>query len=165
MNRMPQSGRSREKALWRCSKCSRVFANRNQSHACARYILKRHFAGKNPVARNLFDALVAAIREQGPVIILPEKTRIAFQVRMSFAAVMVQKSKLIGHLVLARRRERPCFYRIESYSARNHTHHFRIERPEDIDSELKRWIAAAYKVGQQRHLPKSNIRKRRRTKP
>jgi len=73
--------------LWRCPQCRRAFANRNQSHASGRHALGDHFRGKPPEIRALFDAVVAALRSIGPVRILPEKTRIAFQVRMSFAQV------------------------------------------------------------------------------
>jgi hypothetical protein len=86
------------------------------------------------------------------VIVLPEKTRIAFQVRMSFAAIQVRSSKLVGHLVLAHRHERPCFHQIDTISTRNHVHHFRIEKPEDLNNELCGFIVKAYAVGEQKHL-------------
>lgn len=44
-----------------------------------------YFKDRSPALRTLFDAFVAALQTFGPVTILPEKTRIAFQVRMSFA--------------------------------------------------------------------------------
>ena len=84
--------------------------------------------------------------------ILPEKTRIAFQVRMSFAAVQIQSSKIIGHLVLAERHEEPWFHRIDSLSRHNHVHHFRIRGPGDLTPEFRRLIARAYAVGRQEHL-------------
>jgi hypothetical protein len=95
---------------------------------------------------------LAQFRQCGPVIILPEKTRIAFQVRMSFAAIQVQSSKIIGHLVLAHRHERTCFHRIDSISRHNHVHHFKLEGREDLNEELRHFIAKAYAVGQQKHL-------------
>ena len=85
-------------------------------------------------------------------MILPEKSRIAFQVRMSFAALQVQRAKIIGHLVLAHRHERPCFVRIDSLSRHNHVHHFRIQKPEDLNEELCAFINKAYLVGEQKHL-------------
>jgi len=95
--------------LWHCDKCGRDFANRNQSHACGRYELAHHFRGKRPEIRTLFEEVVAAVRAIGPVRILPEKTRIAFQVRMSFAQVTPRKNWLDGHVVLARRLEHTRF--------------------------------------------------------
>jgi hypothetical protein len=138
--------------LWQCPKCRRRFANSNQSHACGRYDLEHHFSGKPPEIRALFDDVVAAIRGIGPIRILPEKTHIAFQVRMSFAQVTPKLQWLDGHVVLARRLEHPRFRRIQTISPRNHVHSFRINSPRDIDAEFISWLAEAYSVGEQRHL-------------
>ena len=77
--------------LWRCPECGRSFANRNQTHSCSNVTLESHFTGKSEKVRELFDELVALIKKSGPVKVLPEKTRIAFQVRMSFIAVQVRR--------------------------------------------------------------------------
>lgn len=138
--------------LWQCRNCGRAFANRNQSHACGRHSLAQHFRGKRPEIRVLFDQVVATIRKIGPVRILPQKTRIAFQVRMSFAQITPKSRWLDGHVVLARRREHPRFRRIQSISPRNHVHTFRIRSLHDIDRDFRSWLAEAYAVGEQRHL-------------
>jgi hypothetical protein len=140
------------RSLWQCPKCRRHFANRNQSHACGRYRLEYHFNGKSQQIRALFDDVVATVRRIGPVRILPEKTRIAFQVRMSFAQITPRRQWLDGHIVLARRFEHPRFRRIQTISRRNHVHSFRIISPRDIDAEFASWLAEAYSVGEQRHL-------------
>jgi len=139
-------------SMWRCADCGRQFANRNQSHACGRSTLASHFEGKQPAVRAIFEKLLRTARRNGPVTVLPEKTRIAFQVRMSFAAFVTRKNWVDGHVVLARRLENPRFRRIETFSPRNHLHAFRFETPEDIDAEVEAWFAEAYRVGQQRHL-------------
>jgi hypothetical protein len=138
--------------LWRCPKCRRVFANTNQSHACGRLDLAHHFVGKPPEIRRLFDAVVERVKMLGPVRVLPEKTRIAFQVRMSFAQVTPRHRWLDGHVVLARRLEHPRFRSIQTFSPRNHVHVFRLTSMADIDDEFGRWLAEAYEVGEQRHL-------------
>src|SRR5687768_10078714 len=140
--------------LWRCERCGREFANRNQSHACGRHDLDHHFTGKPPKIRALFDAVVAAIQDIGPVEVLPEKTRIAFHVRMSFAQVTPRRAWLDGHVVLARRLESPRFRSVQTFSPRNHLHAFRLESLEDIDDEFRGWLAEAYAVGEQKHLAK-----------
>jgi predicted transport protein len=142
----------RARPLWRCAECGRSFANRNQSHFCGELDLERHFAGKSPLARELYETFLRKLKELGPVIVLPEKTRIAFQTRMSFAQITPRKNWLVGHLVLARRIASKKFHKIETISRRNHVHHFRIESPEDIDVELIRFMAEAYAVGNQEHL-------------
>ena len=80
----------RDAPLWQCPICKREFANRNQSHACGSHTIEQHFTGKPPVIREIFDAFRAAVEELGPVRVLPEKTRIAFQIRMSFAQLTPQ---------------------------------------------------------------------------
>jgi hypothetical protein len=138
--------------MWRCPDCGRQFANRNQSHACGRHTLASHFAGKPKTVRAIFDKLLAVAKRNGPVIVLPEKTRIAFQVRMSFAAFVIRRNWVDGHVVLARRLESPRFRRIETFSPRNHLHAFRFEHIDEIDDEVATWFAEAYRVGEQRHL-------------
>ena len=138
--------------LWECPDCHRQFANANQSHACGVHDLEHHFVNRPPEIRALYDQFVEAINDIGPVIINPEKTRIAFQVRMSFAQITPRNRWLDGHLVLARRCESPMFSKIETFSPRNHLHVFRIVYPSDIDDEMRKYLRDAYDVGAQKHL-------------
>jgi hypothetical protein len=138
--------------MWRCPECGRRFANCNQSHACGNHTLASHFEGKSANVRQIFGKLQSVAQRNGPITVLPEKTRIAFQVRMSFAAFVIRRNWVDGHVVLARRLENPRFRRIETFSPRNHLHAFRFESVEEIDSEVEAWFAEAYRVGEQRHL-------------
>jgi Domain of unknown function (DUF5655) len=138
--------------LWTCPRCGRSFANRNQPHACGPLDLARHLDGKDPQVVATFRRLVELAERNGPVTVLAEKTRIAFQVRMSFAAFTLRRRWVDGHVVLARRLEHPRFRRVESFSPRNHVHHFRLAAPEEADQEVAAWLAEAYRVGEQRHL-------------
>ena len=99
--------------------------------------------------------MLAAARKNGPVSVLPEKTRIAFQVRMSFAAFTLRKHWVDGHVVLARRLESPRFRRIDLISPRNQVHVFRLQEPAAVDPEVEAWLAEAYSVGEQRHLSRA----------
>jgi hypothetical protein len=137
--------------LWSCPRCDRVFANRNQSHACGAWTLDRHFDGKSLEVRETFDRFLAMLERIGPVRVLPEKTRIAFQVRMSFAQLTVRRRRVLGHFVLARRAEDPLFHKIETFSPRNHAHHFRLDEAEEVDA-LEPYAREAYAVGRQEHL-------------
>lgn len=138
--------------LWRCPKCGRSFANRNQSHFCSDVDLEAHFAGRDPAVIEIFNRLLEAARRSGPVTVLPEKTRIAFQVRMSFAAFTLRRHWIDGHVVLARRLDSPRFRRIDVISPLNQVHVFRLADPSEVDGEVRRWLAEAYLVGEQRHL-------------
>ena len=138
--------------MWTCPRCGRSFANRNQQHACGPLDLDRHLAGRDPEVVAIFERLVELAERNGPVTVLPERTRIAFQVRMSFAAFSLRRRWVDGHVVLARRLEHPRFRKVETFSPRNHLHQFRLERLEEVDEEVAAWLAEAYRVGEQRHL-------------
>jgi hypothetical protein len=138
--------------MWTCPRCGRSFANRNQQHACGPLDLDRHLAGRDPEVVAIFERLVELAERNGPVTVLPERTRIAFQVRMSFAAFSLRRRWVDGHVVLARRLEHPRFRKVETFSPRNHLHRFRLERLEEVDEEVAAWLAEAYRVGEQRHL-------------
>ena len=140
------------RTLWRCPTCARRFANKRQTHSCGKYDIESHFAGKSREIRELFEALVALLTQCGPVSVLPEKTRIAFQVRMSFAAVSVRQACIVGHFVLARRLDSPRFLGIQTISPRNHVHRFRLNGVHDLDQEFLAWAREAYFVGEQRHI-------------
>jgi len=137
--------------MWTCPECGRAFANRNQSHACARHALASHFEGRSAKVRAIYDAFAAMLEGFGPVIVLPEKTRIAFQVRMSFAQVTVRRDWVLGHLILARRAEDPLFTKVETFSPRNHLHAFRLDEPGEVEA-LGAFAKEAYAVGRQDHL-------------
>jgi hypothetical protein len=141
-----------DRPLWDCPICGRMFANRNQTHTCVPLRdLGDHFRGKSLEVRATFDAIVDAVRQFGPVTILPEKTRIALHSRMSFAAFVPRRHWLNGHLVLARRVDSPRFSKIETFSPNNILHAFRLSSRSEVDAQFIGWLEEAYEVGQQRH--------------
>jgi hypothetical protein len=144
--------------LWRCPECGRPFANRNQSHACGRHELEPLFARSDAAVRETFDAVLQAARANGPLAVVPEKTRVALQVRMSFAAFTPRRRWLDGHVVLARRLEHDRFVRVDTISPRNHVHAFRLRTPSDVDGDVEAWLAEAYDVGAQRHLRRDEFK-------
>jgi hypothetical protein len=142
-----------ERGLWSCPRCGRTFASAGQVHTCARLgDLDSHFAHAAPAVRAAFDAVLDAVRALGPVEVLPQRTRIALHVRMSFAALVPRTRWLDGHLVLARRIDSTRLRRVEVYSPRNVVHTFRLSSPEEVDDQFTAWLAEAYRVGRQEHL-------------
>src|SRR5205085_11274113 len=115
-----------------------------QTHSCSDVSLDSHFTGKSEHVRELFEALVKLIKDCGPVKVLPEKTRIAFQARMSFIAVQVRRNYLIGHFVFARRVEHPRFTRVETFSPRNHLHAFRLDSLAGFVEGLAAWVRSGW---------------------
>ena len=141
--------------MWTCKKCGREFANLNQSHSCSIRPLNEHFRGRSKSAVALFKHLLRAIKSNGPVTVISSKTRIAFQTRMSFAAIMIRNDFLRGHLVLAERIPDSRFCRIQTISPRNHVHEFVLRDPRQVDSRFCELITKAYAVGNQEHVRRS----------
>lgn len=149
------TGRSAKtpRPLWTCPNCGRQFINSNMPHSCGRYSVSKFLAGKSPPAISLYQHFSALVRDCGPVLIAPAKTRIGFQVRMIFAAVnKLSDHGLEAHVVLTRRLKTPRFRRIETLTPKCHVHHFRIESLDELDDEVRDWLREAYEVGTQKHL-------------
>jgi hypothetical protein len=142
----------KQKPLWPCPKCGARFTTAHQQHSCGKFDLETLFARSSPNVRQLYNRFAALVKTCGPVIVLPQKSRVAFQVRMRFAAVMPQRACLKGHLVLARRVHASCFERVDSLSPRSHVHEFRLESDAQFTPEFGAWVGEAYKVGRQEHL-------------
>jgi hypothetical protein len=138
--------------LWRCPKCGERFTTRNQWHACGSFDIDALFARSQPVVRRLYEQFLRVVQKSGPVTVIPQRTRIALQVRMRFAALMPQRGSLKGHLVLARRCPSHRFEKIETYSPRNHVHVFRLRSEDAFDDRFCALIEEAYKVGRREHL-------------
>ncbi len=92
------------------------------------------------------------VQECGPVRVIPQKTRIVFQVRVRFGGAVRRKSYLLCSLAFPQRREHPRFLRIDTYAPNWHGHWFRVDSEKDLNADVRRWIREAYAVGQQKHL-------------
>jgi hypothetical protein len=133
--------------MWTCPVCGQSFVSRNMPHSCQVVELDEFFAGSS--LRELFERYVAAARENGPVTVNATKSRITLQVRMRFAAVgRPRKRYLPAHFVLTRPIE-SARLSVEFLAPYYYVHKLQLE---DVDDELRGWLAEAYQVGEQRHV-------------
>src|SRR5262245_7682177 len=107
------------KPMWTCPVCARRFANMNQTHACGRFDLRDVLGDRSPEVVATFERFRDEVLRCGPAAVLPERTRIAFQARMSFAAVVPRARWLDGHVVLSKRLRSKRFRDVQVYSPRN----------------------------------------------
>jgi hypothetical protein len=136
--------------MWRCPTCGQTFVTRNMPHSCEVVAVDDHFA-KAPHLRPVFDAYVAAAG-QG-VTVNATKSRISIQTRMRFAAVMrPRRDHLLVHLVLTRPLESERFEQVELVPPYYYVHRLKLRTPQDVDEELRGWLAEAREVGDQRHV-------------
>ena len=146
--------------MWRCPQCGHRFVTARTWHSCGRFKIADHFAGKPPALRAAFRRYVAAARENGPVHVYAQKTRIVLQVCTRFAGAMVRSRWLECAVVLQRRLDDPRFTRIEHVPPKDWVHSFRLAVPTDVDDDVRAWLAEAYRYGTQETLVPRRIPRR-----
>jgi hypothetical protein len=140
---------SEPRPLWTCPACRRQFKNRNQSHSCGQFTVEQLLVGQLPEIVELYERLGDVIRRCGEVVVAPTKTRVLFKVRTVFASVAVSKNWLDVVFVLGRRlKNRRIKKAQEEYPGI--VHFLRIEKAEDLDTDLVGWLQDAYDYRKQK---------------
>jgi hypothetical protein len=153
----PQIKRSGLKPLWKCPRCGHHFVTRRMWHSCSRYTLAHHFAGTPRELRELFNRYLAVVRAFGPVIVISQKSRIAFQVRVRFAGAVVRNRWLECGFWL-KRRAHPLIHKVQVLLGRDFLHYFHLTKVGQLDASLVALLREAYDVGCQRHLATGDLR-------
>jgi hypothetical protein len=138
--------------VWRCPNCGQTFVSTNMPHSCHVVPLSAHFDGK-PELLAIYERLLAALRERGPVTENVTKSRITFQTKMRFGGIDApRRDHIVARFVLTRPVESERLLRVDLIPPRYYDHRVRLDRPEDVDDELLGWFAEARDVGDRRHL-------------
>ncbi len=145
----PTSGPLRQPSRepWTCPECGRSFRSANKYHTCGTFPLDGHFSGKEPVVREIYDSLLAALQAVGPVSVFPLKSRIVFQAQVQFAAAAAHRNWLECILWLRRRAGHPRLLRVEMQVYRDYGHILRLDQPSDLDEGLIALLEEAYLIG------------------
>lgn len=138
--------------LWTCPKCGNEFVTKNMWHSCGQFELEALFANSEPHVFQLYQKFVKLIQECGPVTIIPQKTRIAFQVRVRFAGCIPRKTYLLCSFYFTKPHHHARFDKIERYTPRAYGHYIRIRSLDEFDEQFKTWIREGYRIGEQKHL-------------
>ncbi len=142
--------RNAEKPLWTCPKCGARFVAKNMSHSCGSFTIDALFATCGAKTRETFAALTKAVMAIAPdAVIVPQKTRAAFQLRTRFISVYPRKAHLLVGFVLTERRPHPRFVKIEGPITKAFVHYARIAEAKDVDREVQTWIKASLPYGRQ----------------
>ena len=129
---------------WTCPTCHRRFAHANQWHSCAVQDLDAHFGRAGPRLKRIFARLLSTCRRNGPVTVVPQKSKIALYARVTFGGVNVKSDALLLGIILGRRLDHPRVIRHASYGPHTHALHLLLHTERDIDAELATWLAEAY---------------------
>ena len=139
--------------LWACPKCGARFVSANIWHSCGRFRVEDLFAKSEPHVFKLFQKFRMMVRACGRSTMIPQKTRVVFNVRMRFAGATVRKSHLRVGLILERRLPPDArLVDIESFGPRCHAHYFKIERADQLDASFAALVSEAYDSGTQKNF-------------
>jgi hypothetical protein len=111
----------------------------SQTHA-----VEQHFAKSQPRVRAIYKRLIEIATRFGPVREEPKKTSIHLVNRTTFAGVATRKDSLILTVKAASDLAHPRIIKHEQTSANRWHLDFRLESPEQLDSEIESWLRDAF---------------------
>jgi len=133
--------------MWQCKKCKREFSKNNQQHSCVKFPLKKHFAGKESVAKPLFDDYITKIKKYiGPVKIESLPCCIHLVSSYTFGAVWAMKDKIRIDFRLDKDIKDKKISRKIKISKNRYMYYFDIEEKKEIDKKLIGWVKKAYSL-------------------
>ena len=108
--------------------------------------LKTHFERKSPSVLEIYQRLLAAARQLGPVIEEPKKTSIHLVNRTAFAGVMTRREYLILTVKSNRKLKSRRITKQEQTSANRYHQEIKLHSPNEVDAKLVTWLREAYSL-------------------
>ena len=130
---------------WVCPDCGRSFGRARQPHACRPSVpLDEWLAGRDPRVRVVLDAVFAAVRGVGPVVV--ETTRDAVMVKRSrtFAEVKPRRDRVEVSFIVPRRIVDDRVVRTLDLTVTRVVHTVEARTAADVDRVVAGWLAEAY---------------------
>ena len=103
-----------------------------------------HFRGREPSVRATYDAILKAARSLGSVREEAKKTSIHLCRSTAFAEIAARRSALVLTLKSARDIAHPRIRKREQASTHRWHVEIKLEKPSEVDAQLKQWLAEAY---------------------
>ena len=136
--------------MWTCPLCGQKFTKTNQVHSCGDKVLDDFLKGKSDYTVSLFWHFVERYREIGDVTIHPTKSMIGFAAKTRIAYVIQLGNNFIDVVFPFDKpySDNLCFRKIAQVpGSQQFNHHFRMERMEDVNEEVKCFMRMAYENG------------------
>ena len=117
------------------------------------WTVERHLQGKRPEVIALYHRFIELAQACGPFTCAVSKSASTLKgTRRGFAGAVLGERALRGYLDLPRRVQDARISRSAPYTKRLYVHHFRIDRPGQLDNQFAGWLGEAYQVGAGAHL-------------
>ncbi len=130
---------------WTCPKCGRSFSREGQSHSCRPALtLGSHFEGRPPWMRVAFDRLVKGLGKGVRVDVVGNGVH--FAAGSTFAAAKPMAKALRVEFLWEKPLASPRVVKSERFSATRYAHHVDLASPDDVDDELRGWLAHAHEL-------------------
>lgn len=139
-----------DRPLWTCPECGQRFVSANAAHSCGTWTLDALFARALPIVRQTYDAFERMAREVAPFHVIPQKTRVSFQLRTRCAGGSPKRDHFQAGFIFRERVESPRFSEINDYGPGQIQHVAKLYTPEDVDKEVRHWIELSVPYGEQR---------------
>jgi hypothetical protein len=136
--------------LWTCPKCGEKFTGVNMAHSCGNFKLDRLFADSDPHVFETFRALEKMAQEVAPFHVVPQKTRFCLQLRTRCAAGTPMKSHIRFHFLSRTIIRHVRIIKVETFAKDQHVHYVKLERPEDVDGQIREWLKVSTEYGEQK---------------
>lgn len=130
---------------WTCPACDREFALAHQSHVCVPgCTVDESFAGRPPVQRAIYDAVITYLRTIGPVHEDAVTVGVFLKHERKLAEVRPMAKSLSLALFLPRKIDHPRFSRYIGVSDDRIVHVVKLTAIDDVDDEVRDWLTEAY---------------------
>jgi len=110
------------------------------------FTVKSHFEGKDATVRQVYDRLLKATGNFGPVAEEPKKTSIHLMNKTAFAGIATRRSAMVLTIKSDRKISSPRIHKSEQTSAHRFHHEVKLTSPAEVDSELVKWLKDAYEL-------------------
>jgi hypothetical protein len=132
---------------WVCPNCEREFGRANQGHTCVPGITVEELLGRHPERfTEIYERILDALRPLGPVHEDAVEIGVFLKSDRKIAEFRPQVRAVQLYLVLPEPRADPRVQRVMPGGDR-HWHVIKLREPDDVDEQLRDWLAEAYDFG------------------
>jgi hypothetical protein len=117
---------------------------RVSEHTCATFPLSRHFEGKDPAVRAVYDRLLALARGSGPVRVASLKTTITLSAPVIFAGFTARRKAARVILTLNAPALHPAVVKTAWATGTKIAHEFVFRDPGEMDRAFAGLVREAY---------------------
>ena len=136
--------------LWTCPDCGEKFTTKNVWHSCGRFTLEALFERCDPLVWETYKALEKMALELAPFHVIPQKTRVSFQLRTRCAGGTPYKSYFRFHFLAREVFQHPRIVKVDSYAKDQHDHTVKLNSPADVDDQVRAWLEISMLYGEQK---------------